>query len=309
VNKAWVVMQAWLLSLLVGCSLPQGAAQLRRDALVGAGIQGARDYWVYLPAGYAQAPQRLWPVIVFLHGDGERGNGREELGYVLQNGPLYEAWIAHKPLPFIIVAPQLPLWGRDQQMPYLAQRSLQQIPVRGPVAVPSRPQLPLELPLQREAEFAGVQALPVGLPQGWELLEQDFLQILQQVQTRYRTDSARWYLTGVSYGGFGCWHFASRFPQRFAAVAPVVAWGHPSLMAPIAQAGLPVWAFAAGRDRAVPISHFYAGIRLLESYKTSEVRFTVHEDAAHDVWQRIYSGEDIYAWFLQHSRNPGAKIF
>jgi predicted peptidase len=130
-------------------------------------------------------------------------------------------------------------------------------------------------------------------------VERDLLNILKQVQTRYRTDLRRTYLTGLSYGGFGTWYMASRHPQLFAAIAPVVGWGHESLMAPIAKAGVPTWAFAAGRDEAVPISHFYAGIRALEAMG-SEVRFTVHEDMAHDAWKRIYAGDDLYSWLLAH---------
>ncbi len=52
-----------------------------------------RDVFVYLPAGYGSDRTRRWPVLLFLHGDGERGDGREDLDWVLVHGPLYEAWI------------------------------------------------------------------------------------------------------------------------------------------------------------------------------------------------------------------------
>ncbi|MDA7688021.1 hypothetical protein N8793_08175, partial [Pseudomonadales bacterium] len=72
-----------------------------------------RDYFLYLPNGYEEDKAKQWPVLVYLHGDGERGNGKEDLDYVLGYGPLYEAWIQKKDLPFIIIAPQNHMFGRD----------------------------------------------------------------------------------------------------------------------------------------------------------------------------------------------------
>jgi hypothetical protein len=71
-----------------------------------------KEFFVYLPRGYDSESERRWPVMLFLHGDGERGNSREDLDWVLVHGPLYEAWVQKRDLPFLIVAPQLPLYGR-----------------------------------------------------------------------------------------------------------------------------------------------------------------------------------------------------
>ena len=60
--------------------------------------------------------------MLFLHGDGERGDGREDLDWVTVHGPLYEAWIQKRNLPFIILSPQLPLFGRDKTVPYIRDR-------------------------------------------------------------------------------------------------------------------------------------------------------------------------------------------
>ena len=106
------------------------------------------------------------------------------------------------------------------------------------------------------------------------------------------------YLSGLSYGGFGTWYMASKHPNRFAAIAPVVGWGHPSLMEPIAAENIPVWQFAGGRDGAIDIKYFYAGLDKLEQLGHKNVRFTVHEDKAHDAWTRVYAGDDLYKWFL-----------
>jgi predicted peptidase len=61
------------------------------------------DYLLYLPAGYDDE-KKVWPLLVFLHGSGERGDDLEK---VKVHGP--PKLIAEgKPLPFIVVSPQAP---------------------------------------------------------------------------------------------------------------------------------------------------------------------------------------------------------
>ena len=266
--------------------------------------EGHRQYFVYLPRGYESDPEREWPLMLFLHGNGERGDGLEDLDWVLVHGPLYEAWVQRRDLPFIIVSPQLPLYGLDKTVDYIANRKPEDIAQRLESGTPARPQefptpskmVPVAVP--DELPFG-----PEGPPDGWPRLEEDLLLILDQVQDRYRVDPARIYLTGLSYGGFGTWYMAAKYADRFAAIAPVVGWGHPDLMPPLAERRMPVWVFAGGRDPAVWPQFFYSGVNALEELQDREgaVRFTIHVDAGHDTWRRVYAGQDLYDWLLQHS--------
>jgi predicted peptidase len=276
--------------------------QLQRLDYLSSVDQQSHQYFVYLPRGYADQPQKKWPLMLFLHGNGERGNGRDELDYVLSHGPLYEAWIQKKDLPFIIISPQLPMFGMEK-VPYIAARTRAQIPLRLATGVPPRnARFATPAPMGAGEEVKDMSKVAPLLPMGWEQVEQDLLGMIARVQADYRTDSQRLYLTGLSYGGFGTWYMASKHPQLFAAIAPVVGWGHPDLMAPIAQAKLPVWAFAGGRDTSVEKKYFYAGINKLEQLGAGELRFTVEEDMGHDTWTRVYSGDDLYSWLLQHTK-------
>ena len=85
--------------------------QLLRLAYDSAVTGAKRKYFVYLPVAYEDNKERSWPVILFLHGNGERGNGLDDLDYVLTHGPLREAWIQRRELPFILISPQLPIFG------------------------------------------------------------------------------------------------------------------------------------------------------------------------------------------------------
>ncbi len=59
-------------------------------------------YWLYLPPGYSA--DRPWPLLLFLHGAGERGS---DLNRVKIHGPAKLA-AAGRDFPFILVAPQCP---------------------------------------------------------------------------------------------------------------------------------------------------------------------------------------------------------
>ena len=294
-------------NLLIACGIANhqeksvSSEQLLRLPYTSQADNKAREYFVYLPRGYENQPTKQWPVLLFLHGNGERGNGLDELDYVLIHGPLYEAWVQKKDLPFIIIAPQLHMFGMGE-VDYIAKRTRAQIPVRLPDGVPPRGNfIPVTGVMTAGNEITDMSDTPALLPDGWDRVEQDLLGMLDRVHADYRTDQQRVYLSGLSYGGFGTWYMASKHPEKFAAIAPVVGWGHPDLMPPIAAAKLPVWLFAGGRDTAVRKPFFYAGINKLEQLSDAEVRFTVHEDMPHDAWRRIYAGDDLYSWLLSHS--------
>jgi predicted peptidase len=69
------------------------------------------SYLLFLPQGYAESEQR-WPLILFLHGAGERG---ADISKVTIHGPPKRVK-AHPDFPFILVSPQCPeeeIWSRD----------------------------------------------------------------------------------------------------------------------------------------------------------------------------------------------------
>jgi len=69
-------------------------------------------YLLYLPQGYGEKKEQTWPLLLFLHGAGERGN---DLSLVKKHGPpkLIEQG---REFPFIVVSPQCPTtsWWPEQ---------------------------------------------------------------------------------------------------------------------------------------------------------------------------------------------------
>ncbi len=67
---------------------------------------------LYLPKDYHTAKNRRWPLILFLHGAGERGTN---LALVAKHGPP-KLVARNKEFPFVIVSPQCPadrIWDAD----------------------------------------------------------------------------------------------------------------------------------------------------------------------------------------------------
>ena len=131
----------------------------------------------------------------------------------------------------------------------------------------------------------------------------------------------RVYLTGYSMGGNGAWVWASRSPERFAAVAPICPGGHdgywlfdldPVAGSPVDKewhcgslfsqeavlrlAGLPVWAFHGYRDSTHPIAN-----SLILTQQLMHAGGNVHFqslDADHMAWPQVYESEEFYNCLL-----------
>ncbi len=261
-----------------------------------------RDYFLYLPKGYYNDSTQKWPVVMHLHGNGERGNGKDDLKWVTKHGPLMEAWIQKRDFPFILVAPQLQMLGMDTLKNYIANRDSTTIPKRLNEGVPDR------IPVSKTSLFKEPKTSPLPYPKegnirGWYLVETDLLRIVTNVQENLRGNKSKTYLTGLSYGGFGTWYMASVHPHTFAAIAPVCGWGHPKLMESIARQNISVFCFAGERDNIIRLQHFYPGFEKLDSLNFNHYEFTIVPEVGHDVWKPVYQGEEIYSWLLNQSLN------
>jgi predicted peptidase len=281
---------------------PLSEPELKRISYKSERTGKQRDYFVFLPRGFGQS--KSWPVMLFLHGNGERGDGKKDLDYVLVHGPLFEAWCQRRNLPFVIISPQLPMFGQGE-VDYIKNRTRAQIPQRLANWINPRPDpsgVRLAEPMQGKLSDDRLPDGPEGPPDGWNEIESELLAMVDSTIADFKGDAKRVYLTGLSYGGFGAWNLAARHPQKFAALAPIVGYGHPDHAEPLAKAKLPLWVFAGGRDPVVPLRFFYPALNKLELLGHPEVRFTVEEDLGHLTWVRVYEGQDLYSWMLAHSR-------
>lgn len=198
---------------------------------------GGYGYLLYLPPGYPEGGP--WPLLLFLHGIGERGSDLEE---VARHGPPREVE-AGRDLPFVLAAPQCPA-GRYWSLSLLGE-------------------------------------------------------LLDHLLAAYRVDPDRVYLTGLSMGAHAVWALGMAQPWRFAALAPVCGGGDPRKAGRLAR--VPVWAFHGAQDPVVPVASSRAMVAALRRCG-GQADLTEYPKAGHDAWTPTYGGEELYRWFLRHTR-------
>ncbi len=206
------------------------------------------SYLLSLPKDYEADPEKKWPLVVFLHGAGERGDDVEK---VAVHGPPKRVREGAD-FPFLLVAPQC--------------------------------------------------------PEGSWWSEEPVLELIDHLEATLRVDASRIYLTGLSMGGYGTWHFAALAPHRFAAIAPVCGGGVPYRMRAIPH--LPVWVFHGAKDTVVVLEESARLVEALKKRGNKTVQFTVYPEAGHDSWTETYQNPKLYEWFLSHrlpTNNPPAQ--
>lgn len=200
------------------------------------------NYLLYLPKDYSNS-KKDQPLILFLHGAGERG---DDLELVKIHG-IPKIVEKQKDFPFIAISPQCP-----------------------------------------EENW---------WPNPW--LIESLSALLDEIISKYRVNENRIYLTGLSMGGFGTWHLAETYPDRFAAIAPICGGGMP-WMAPRIK-DVPVWVFHGAKDEVVPIEKSKEMVEALKKCG-GNVKFSIYPEAGHDSWTETYDNPKLYEWFLEHHR-------
>jgi poly(3-hydroxybutyrate) depolymerase len=113
-----------------------------------------------------------------------------------------------------------------------------------------------------------------------ELSEQDVLQVLQHVRQQYKIDENRIYLMGHSMGGIGTWKIAPKYPEIWAAIAPISGNGTPATLEKIR--GVPEIIVHGDNDPTVNVAGSRAMVAKLKElgtdYKYIEVPGGLHSD-------------------------------
>jgi predicted peptidase len=139
---------------------------------------------------------KQYPLVVFLHGAGERGT--DNLAQLRHFPDRMITDEMREKYPAFVLAPQCRASSRWVEVDWSAKKST-------PIA-----------------EQPGKQ---LNVAMG----------ILDEVLAQQPIDRQRVYLTGLSMGGYGAWEMAMRRPKLFAAVAPVCGGGDETAAARIAQ--------------------------------------------------------------------------
>lgn len=131
-----------------------------------------------------------------------------------------------------------------------------------------------------------------------------FENFYEEILTKYRVDTARVYLTGVSLGGAGTWYLAIKHPDKFAAIAPMS--GFTSHIGYLDRnidklVDMPIWAFHGKIDKVVQFEETERVIQRLKG-KNKNLKFTQEPTAGHWIHWMVYPEQELYDWFLTHKK-------
>ena len=194
--------------------MAQGTAEADWEKLYERGVfsapDGAELQYRLLRPEKLEAGLR-YPLVVFLHGAGERGDdNRAQLVHGMRE---FARTDRRREFPAFVLAPQCPSNQKWVDVPWDAPKHEQ----------PEQP------------------AKAMGL----------CLELIDELQKKLPIDDRRIYLTGLSMGGFGTFDAIARWPDRFAAAIPICGGGDTRQATVSRYRDLPLWVFHGGKDTLV----------------------------------------------------------
>jgi predicted peptidase len=244
-----IILNFLLVSILLCCNAgaanmetkePQQKKHFKKGIIISTDI----NYLLYLPKDY-NSVGKPFPLLIFLHGAGERGNNLDQL----KVHGIPKILETDSNFPFVVISPQCPAdkWWTD----YL----------------------------------------------------EELKALINDAKDKYNIDKSRVYLTGLSMGGFGTWALAGKYPNDFAAIAPVCGGGEIRL----AMAGrykMPIWVFHGAKDDVIPIQRSQEMVDAIKKQGGNwHVKFTIYPELNHNCWDTAYSDPNLYKWFLEQKNN------
>jgi predicted peptidase len=133
-------------------------------------------------------------------------------------------------------------------------------------------------------------------------MDEMVMNALTETIEKFGADEKRVYLIGVSMGGYGVWHFAAAYPEKFAALVSIC--GGSSIQsgdrftALARQVGkTPAWLFHGADDRVVPVSE---SRQIVEALKANggNLKYDEYKGVGHNVWFNVLGEKDLLSWIL-----------
>ena len=130
------------------------------------------------------------------------------------------------------------------------------------------------------------------------------LEILDEVEDTYSTDTNRYYVTGLSMGGFGTWDLIMRHPERFAAAIPIC--GGADVEKASVLVSMPIRTFHGINDTTVPYAGTDAMAKAIKAAAEaagvkSNIMFTPVLNAGHTIWSNIGTNGAHSNWMFSQS--------
>jgi len=267
-NGIFATMKRLCILLLLCMNGVTGFSQAEQGFVASTFVNEKSDTLVYqLLTPLPKRDTERYPLVLFLHGAGERGNDNTK--QLAHGASLFLRDEIRSTFPAYVVFPQCP------EEDYWAS-----------VAI-DRSTLPLQL------DFDYSRPLTKSLQLAMELV--DTLIKTEQV------DVTRIYLVGLSMGGMGTFEAVYHYSQLFAAAIPMCGGGD-TLQYQNKRPMLPLWVFHGSADNVVEVKHSRHMVETIKGF-SSLIKYTEYRGVGHNSWDYAFAEPDLLAWLFSQKRN------
>jgi len=224
-------------------------------------------YRILYPPDYK--PGKPYPLVVFLHGAGERGTDNEK--QLWHGADLFLRNSVREKFPAIIVFPQCPedsTWSRftkmtDTTTPEVRNRALNTYALTTP---------------ERLVKL-----------------------LINDLVKRKVADKNRIYLGGLSLGGFGVYDLIIHYPKYFAAAFTISAQANVKLYTEKAP-HFPIWIFHGDSDNTISVQPDRDLYKALQSINAKNVKYTEYPGVQHNSWDNAFAEPDLLPWLFSFKK-------
>lgn len=241
-------------------SLAQDLSMYKKD--VYKSKKGEMPYRILLPKNYN--PNVKYPLIIFLHGSGERGNDNE--AQLTHGAHLFLKESVRSKYPAIVVFPQLTnnhYWSSFEADREATPRQF---------FYPEKP----------------------GKVKHQELLKG----LIKKLKEEFSLDADRFYVGGLSLGGMGTFEIVYNNPKLFAAAFPICGGANPGITKRLRNTSW--WIFHGADDVVVPAKYSQQMFDALKQVG-ADVRLTIYPNVNHDSWTNAFAEPDLLEWLFSKS--------
>ena len=220
-------------------------------------------YRILLPLNYDASKE--YPLVIFLHGSGERGNDNQ--AQLAHGGDLFLQDSVRKAFPAIIVFPQCPVnsfWSNAKIIPDSTNR----------VFIFSTGGTPT----------TAMRSL---------------IDLLSELKHNYKIDKHSVYVGGLSMGGMGTFELVNRKPAIFAAAFSICGGADTAIAPTIKHTAW--WLFHGLKDNVVNPQF---SVKMSEALKNAgaEVILNLYTNDNHNSWDDALAEKDLLPWLFSHHR-------
>lgn len=223
------------------------------------------NYRILYPESFSEDEE--YPVVLFLHGAGERGDDNES--QLVHGGDLFLNEKNREKFPAIVIFPQAP------KEDYWAKVEVK------------RDTMPFQFDFMNKAK--PTRSLEMVMELMDSIVSKDFV------------DSDRVYVGGLSMGGMGTYEIIYKKPEMFAA-AFAICGGANEEIAEEYPKGFNIWIFHGEKDDIVPPRFSKTMARTINHYG-GNAKLSLYPEDNHNSWDSALSEPYLLPWLFSHERN------